>query len=79
MCILYRLEVSYQSANEQFALDKDIVALAKRSCDKSSWGFGWRDLVFSFDTIESRQLCIDSLIGTNQGYRLTLYEREKAA
>ena len=73
MKMLYRLEVSYQTANGKFHRDGEILKEMNYENEKSGCGFGWRDLVFSFDSSSQRDKSLYK-ISKLSGLRVTLYE-----
>jgi hypothetical protein len=70
---MYRLEVSYQTANGKFHRDREILQQINTKNEKAASGFGWRDLVFSFENTTNREKCLGRL-SKLPGLRVTLYE-----
>jgi hypothetical protein len=75
MCI-YRLEVSYNTATRTRDFDNEIINITRIPFDHCANGFGWRDLVFSFESKEDRRACLEHI--DDLGLRVTLYEKEAA-
>lgn len=75
MCI-YRLEVSYNTTARTIDFDNEILDITHIPFEHAFDGFGWRDLVFSFENKEDRKACLEHI--DDLGLRVTLYEKEAA-
>ena len=75
---MYRLEVSYQTVNGKCHRDNEILQQVTTKSEKATCGFGWRDLVFSFEDTSNREKCLYKLTKL-PGLRVTLYEIEESS